>query len=175
MESQWETMAAIDDEKFIPSYLLLPFAFEPTLPSIPETALLRDLGSMTPETFKQSPFIALDRERMSLSSPSLDIFNDDSQKLAVWITGPLADKKLIPLALPISSFTNQPLHTFTFDVRVDDHTGEICWFQEKNESSSNEMLSTAVECLKALRFEEDKAHFVSAGEIKLSIPQQRHE
>lgn len=177
-ENENIAIASVDKNDHLPRLITEPRYSKPAAPDIAAASINRHMEYvMKKETSANAnPFAAIEQD---LHSPDLDYIEGILQftPVTVRVSGQLADKsiegksiddELVDMTKPVPCHATSVNHVSTlYDVRVEDRTGRIFWFEPKQPVEDPAHKQAAENILQRLRFQTDNRTFVTSGEIEI--------
>jgi len=153
-----------------------PKPSHPALPPMPRAAAKGDIAYPKEKQRHLTAASTLLQNPDSFPSFPLSPQEGGESPSFIRVSGDLAERKIIKEARHIF-LPHQITHShclIAFDIKVEDKTGKIIWYQRKKSSLVGKKLYQKGEkILRQLSFEKKKKGFITSGHIEISLPHEQ--
>jgi len=162
--------------KGVPANLILePKQPTPDIPMVSRLRMMRDIAYPKMATSSVNPFKSLENSvhlfgSLHLSPP----IPESATPIVIRISGELAQRKVLSEGREVEKFLGRKLQDkkiiqflATYDVKVENRTGKIFWYKEKETSKKKKHREYAEKVLNGIRFERDIQGFVTCGQVEI--------
>lgn len=155
------------EEENIPAYLIAPMLQSPSLPTLQNATLMKNMEYIKQSNPLSNPFLALEQiyaQDINLDSPA------KGKSPLIQLSGPISNLHFVYNEPAVSHEAHQSAtHHFLYSVQLDTKNGELFWWDLKAGERDVNAQKYAVHILKNLVFEPSDDIAPVFGEISLSF------